>query len=90
MKSAAICLNFLQQNFSFLLHKLVIFARGILIFCRSFSTFGREILAEKFRRILFFFAGNSRVPESLLNEEDIPGAKLVKPIKKCSCAVLRR
>ena len=27
---------------------------------------------------------------SLLNEENIPGAKLVKPIEKCSCAVLRR
>ena len=89
MKSAAIYISFLQQNFSFLLHKLVIFARGILIFCRRISTFGRGIFAEKFRRN-FFFAGNSRVPESLLNEEDIPGAKLVKPIEKCSCAVLRR
>ena len=30
------------------------------------------------------------INSTLLNEEDIPCAKLVKPIEQCCCAVLRR
>ena len=36
-------------------------------------------------------AENNKLNSSLLlKEDDIPGAKLLKPIEQCSCAVLRR
>ena len=31
-----------------------------------------------------------KIDSTLLNDENIPGANLVKPIEQCSCSVLRR
>ena len=62
MKSAAIYESFLQQNFSLLLHKLVILARGILIFCHRISAFGRGIGQKNSTEFYFFSRG---IPECL-------------------------
>ena len=66
MKSAAIYMSFLQQNFSLLLHKLVIFACGILIFCAEFLLLAAE-LDRKILRNFIFLPRNSRVPESYIS-----------------------